>query len=179
MCSGSEAGSYVRLIDFVCQSTLGLRVIKKKKKVWGVVCRAVWGMVPQGAYIHVHSQRRLIMTRVIYEGRGTARYFPLDSGMGPGMSSGMGRGMSSGMGPGLSSCIEPGLSSSMSPAAVASGMGPGTAKGLHIRIQPAQTDHGDGRIQKAWWWAYTQSVDTNRGIGRGTGKSRRSPGPSR
>ena len=31
-CSGSEAGSYVRLIDFVYHSTLGLRVIKKKKK---------------------------------------------------------------------------------------------------------------------------------------------------
>jgi len=32
-CSGSEAGSYLRLIDFVCHSTLGWRVIKKKKKV--------------------------------------------------------------------------------------------------------------------------------------------------
>jgi len=32
MCSGSEAGSYLRLIDFVYYSTLGLRVIKKKKK---------------------------------------------------------------------------------------------------------------------------------------------------
>ena len=32
MCSGSEAGSYVRLIDFVHLATLGLRVIKKKKK---------------------------------------------------------------------------------------------------------------------------------------------------
>ena len=31
MCSGSEAGSYSRLIDFVYHSTLGLRVIKKKK----------------------------------------------------------------------------------------------------------------------------------------------------
>jgi len=31
MCSGSEAGSYVRLIDFVYHSTLGVRVIKKKK----------------------------------------------------------------------------------------------------------------------------------------------------
>jgi len=27
MCSGSEAGSYLRLIDFVYHSTLGLRVI--------------------------------------------------------------------------------------------------------------------------------------------------------
>ena len=32
MCSGSEAGSYLRFIDFVCHSTLGLSVIKKKKK---------------------------------------------------------------------------------------------------------------------------------------------------
>ena len=32
MCSGSEAGSYLRLIDFVCHSTLGLRVIKKKRE---------------------------------------------------------------------------------------------------------------------------------------------------
>ena len=35
--SGSEAGSYLRLIDFVYHSTLGLRVIKKKKRrnPWG------------------------------------------------------------------------------------------------------------------------------------------------
>ena len=32
MCSGSEAGSHLRLIDFVHHSTLGLRVIKMKKK---------------------------------------------------------------------------------------------------------------------------------------------------
>ena len=32
MCSGSEAGSCLRLIDFVYHSTLDLRVIKKKKK---------------------------------------------------------------------------------------------------------------------------------------------------
>jgi len=32
ICSGFEAGSYLRLIDFVYHSTLGLRVIKKKKK---------------------------------------------------------------------------------------------------------------------------------------------------
>ena len=31
LCSGSEAGSYLRLIDFVYHSTLGLRVIKKKR----------------------------------------------------------------------------------------------------------------------------------------------------
>jgi len=31
MCSGSEAGSYLRLIDFVYYSTLSLRVIEKKR----------------------------------------------------------------------------------------------------------------------------------------------------
>ena len=31
MRSGSEAGSYSRLIDFMCHPTLGLRVIKKKE----------------------------------------------------------------------------------------------------------------------------------------------------
>jgi len=39
LCSGSEAGLYLRLIDFVYLSTLGLRVIKKKK-VKGGWCRA-------------------------------------------------------------------------------------------------------------------------------------------
>ena len=32
MCSGSEAGSHSRLIDFVHHSTLGMRVIKKKPR---------------------------------------------------------------------------------------------------------------------------------------------------
>ena len=31
-CSGSEAGSYLRRIDFMCHFTRGLRVTKKKKK---------------------------------------------------------------------------------------------------------------------------------------------------
>jgi len=31
LCSGSETGSYLRLIDLVYHSTLGLRSIKKKK----------------------------------------------------------------------------------------------------------------------------------------------------
>ena len=35
MCSGSEAGSYLRLIDFVYHSTLGLRVIKQKRRGTG------------------------------------------------------------------------------------------------------------------------------------------------
>ena len=32
MCSDFEAGSYIRLTDFVYHSTLGLRVMKKKIK---------------------------------------------------------------------------------------------------------------------------------------------------
>jgi len=44
MCSGSEAGSYVRLIDFVYHSTLGLRVIKKKEKLEGFVGAGFWGV---------------------------------------------------------------------------------------------------------------------------------------
>ena len=35
MCSGSGAGSYLRLIDFEYHSTLGLRVMKKRKKLQG------------------------------------------------------------------------------------------------------------------------------------------------
>ena len=32
MCSGSEAGLFLRLVAFACHSTLGLRAKKKKKK---------------------------------------------------------------------------------------------------------------------------------------------------
>ena len=32
MCSGFDAGSYLRLIDFAYHSTLGLEVIKKKRE---------------------------------------------------------------------------------------------------------------------------------------------------
>ena len=38
MCSGSEAGPYLRLIDLVYHSTLGLRVIKKKGERVSIVC---------------------------------------------------------------------------------------------------------------------------------------------
>ena len=46
MCCGSEEGSYLRLIDFVYHSTLGLRVIKKKKKL-GL---RVWSSGFQGGF---------------------------------------------------------------------------------------------------------------------------------
>ena len=52
MCSGSEAGSHLRLTDFVYHSTLGLRVIKKKKiRVWCLMFRdgcAVFGVQDSG-----------------------------------------------------------------------------------------------------------------------------------
>jgi len=32
MCNGSEAGSHLRLIDFVYYSTLGLKAIKREEK---------------------------------------------------------------------------------------------------------------------------------------------------
>ena len=44
MCSGSESGSYLRLIDFVYYSTQGLRVIKKRRYVHQLRVRDVlWG----------------------------------------------------------------------------------------------------------------------------------------
>jgi len=43
MCSGAEEGSYLRLIDCVYNSTLGLRVIKKKKKTHLPPPRAIIG----------------------------------------------------------------------------------------------------------------------------------------
>jgi len=36
MCRCSEADSYLGLIDFVYHSALGLRVIKKSKRGWGL-----------------------------------------------------------------------------------------------------------------------------------------------
>ena len=45
MCSGSEAGSHLRLVDFVYHSTLGLRVINKKsarKNRHAPRCLGIW-----------------------------------------------------------------------------------------------------------------------------------------
>jgi len=68
---GSEAGSYLRLIYFVNHSTLGLRVIKKKKNL-----RRVVELIPVGqevnalekvpelaprAQLHDHEQRPLLL----------------------------------------------------------------------------------------------------------------------
>ena len=52
VCSGSEAGSYLRLIDFVYHSTLGLRVIKKKEKAMSCLSKVeVAEQVPRRARI--------------------------------------------------------------------------------------------------------------------------------
>jgi len=45
-CSGSEAGSYVRLIVFVYHSTLGLRVTKKKRRTGQQQRRGVFEPLP-------------------------------------------------------------------------------------------------------------------------------------
>jgi len=64
MCSGSKAGSYVRLIDFAYHSTLGLRVIKKKRSTSeGVAGRLLGEVSVEGVGSRVEPwyrpQRRL------------------------------------------------------------------------------------------------------------------------
>ena len=49
MCSGSEAGSYLRLKDFVHHSTLGLRVIQKNEEGLFLGWSARGGRWPPGA----------------------------------------------------------------------------------------------------------------------------------
>ena len=44
---GSEAGSFLRLIDFVYHSTLGLRVTKKKTKRFGVPSSTSFTIAPE------------------------------------------------------------------------------------------------------------------------------------
>ena len=50
MCSGSEAGSYLRRIDFVYHSTLGLRVIKRRRRK-ATLKRSWWRL---GAAVLLH-----------------------------------------------------------------------------------------------------------------------------
>jgi hypothetical protein len=53
MCSVSEAGSFLRLIDFVHQSTPGLRVIKRRR-TW------LWKwLAPEGGLPHSGSRNRV------------------------------------------------------------------------------------------------------------------------
>jgi len=57
MCSGSNEGSYLKLIDFVYHSFLGLRVIKKKRRmnleVWAE-CFEVRGVAVRLHAIRLH-----------------------------------------------------------------------------------------------------------------------------
>ena len=57
MCSGSEAGSHLRCIDFVYHSTLGLRVNKKQKKKEGTL-RAAGSFSASG----LHQRLRMIVS---------------------------------------------------------------------------------------------------------------------
>ena len=54
MCSGSEAGSYVRLIDCVNHSTLGVGVIKKRKN----------NLIGKGSFLPSTSHLKLILHQV-------------------------------------------------------------------------------------------------------------------
>jgi len=62
MCSGSEEGSYLRLIDLVYHSALGLRVIKKKKKYLheddaGGMVPDILDMLPEFGTINIVTAR--------------------------------------------------------------------------------------------------------------------------
>ena len=61
MCSGSEAGSYLRLIDFVYHSTLGLRVINKKKRETGSIHQTALKI---GRMIYRHLIRKHIASLI-------------------------------------------------------------------------------------------------------------------
>ena len=53
--TGSEAGSYFRLIDLVYHSTLGLRVIRKKKKsCTRMGCRRATPTLERAIYIYIY-----------------------------------------------------------------------------------------------------------------------------
>jgi len=61
MCSGSEEGSYSRLIDLVYNLTLGLRVIHKKKKVHTIPPRRVGSLWPSNIYIYIYIYKHTYM----------------------------------------------------------------------------------------------------------------------
>jgi len=67
MCSGSEAGSYLRLIDFAYHSTLGLRVIKREERTsdWKADSKA-WTFffkTKVGTYWTVRTQNLALASR--------------------------------------------------------------------------------------------------------------------
>jgi len=61
MCSGSEEGSHLRLLDFVYHSTLGLRVITKKKDT----CPREDASVRDRLLDAIHEELRLLYLRRI------------------------------------------------------------------------------------------------------------------
>ena len=66
MCSGSEAGSYLRFKDFVYHLTLGSRVIKKKKKEEGMLTD-VWITYLQARRQHSRkNEGRFILSSRVY-----------------------------------------------------------------------------------------------------------------
>ena len=87
MCSGSEAGSYPRLIDFVYHSTLGLRVIKKKRRQGVCAVRRVRCVVSRSYFLQVQVS---VVSGTFFSGTGKIRgggvlprrapMVPMDSG---------------------------------------------------------------------------------------------------
>ena len=63
MCSGSDTGSYLRLIDFVHHSSLGLRVIKKKRRRVAIQGRQGWSGDGAGAAPLRGRERRFAAPR--------------------------------------------------------------------------------------------------------------------
>ena len=80
MCSGSEAGSSLRLIDFVYQSTLGLRVDKKKGLPLGVEIVKVVAFGSQGSGCRIWGcavELMFLRNRTVFLNQGVA-YLRLD-----------------------------------------------------------------------------------------------------
>ena len=77
MCSSSEAGSYLRLIDFVLHSTLGLRVISlasrtrrqrrtrrpRSRKPWKRLRKTLRSLAPASC-IPKRVQRRIVVLKL-------------------------------------------------------------------------------------------------------------------
>jgi hypothetical protein len=65
MCSGFKAGSYLRLIDFVYHSTLGWRLIKKRRRRHGLcrVSNVTGGARPCGGFVEKIGSYRLHWNR--------------------------------------------------------------------------------------------------------------------
>ena len=66
-CSGSKAGLYLRLIDCVYHSTLGLRVMKKRRRVCNPTGSKVTGQSPGWEATREHTINESHVPRVIYK----------------------------------------------------------------------------------------------------------------